>query len=295
MKKKSGISLIVLVITILVMIILAGVVIVSLQNDNPIEKAKEAKLVSSVSSARSAISQYTVNAQANILDDVSVEEKMNEILITEPITNENYIPMIGSDTRYIGCKKLDTKNKGEEIKKILGVDLTAITGKNNENGVFFVNPKTGESVFVTKPTEYLEKSLKGKEGYLLRDKNPDDVLERDLSSLNFDYNISNYYYEFKIKDNYKLNTKYKIIVECETEINEPYQASVGIGHEIYYTKDILYSEYKNQKEISMTFEIKPEDIENENQKKLWFRVPRYNKYVTDKGKIKNMVLLEITK
>ncbi len=42
MNKRRGISLIVLVITILVMIILAGVVIVSLQKNNPVEKAKEA-------------------------------------------------------------------------------------------------------------------------------------------------------------------------------------------------------------------------------------------------------------
>ena len=42
MNKRKGISLIVLVITILVMIILSGVVIVSLQKNNPIEKAKEA-------------------------------------------------------------------------------------------------------------------------------------------------------------------------------------------------------------------------------------------------------------
>ena len=42
MNKRKGISLIVLVITILVMIILAGVVVVSLQKNNPIEKAKEA-------------------------------------------------------------------------------------------------------------------------------------------------------------------------------------------------------------------------------------------------------------
>ncbi|MEG2712249.1 MAG: hypothetical protein RR988_04415, partial [Clostridia bacterium] len=40
--KKNGMSLIVLVITILVMIILAGVVVVSLAKNNPIEKSKEA-------------------------------------------------------------------------------------------------------------------------------------------------------------------------------------------------------------------------------------------------------------
>ncbi len=48
MNKRRGISLIVLVITILVMIILAGVVIVSLQKNNPIERSKEARFKANV-------------------------------------------------------------------------------------------------------------------------------------------------------------------------------------------------------------------------------------------------------
>ena len=48
MNKRKGISLIVLVITILVMIILAGVVVVSLSKNNPIEKAKEAEFKTNV-------------------------------------------------------------------------------------------------------------------------------------------------------------------------------------------------------------------------------------------------------
>ncbi len=48
MYKRRGISLIVLVITILVMIILAGVVVVSLQKNNPIERSKEARFKTNV-------------------------------------------------------------------------------------------------------------------------------------------------------------------------------------------------------------------------------------------------------
>ena len=61
MNNKKGISLIVLVITILVMIILAGVVIVSLQNDNPVDKAKEAKAKSNEANLRQAVVQYVAN------------------------------------------------------------------------------------------------------------------------------------------------------------------------------------------------------------------------------------------
>ena len=154
MNNKKGISLIVLVITILVMIILAGVVIVSLQNDNPIDKAKTAKLVDSVSSVRGAISQYAVTAQAN----ENYTTKMNEILgaaLTEGT--------------YKGWKFLDTTSKSEKIKTALGIDVSAI-----KEGKFYVNPDSGASVFVIEDANYgtpkvgaLAKAVDGKEGFFV--------------------------------------------------------------------------------------------------------------------------------
>ena len=61
MNKRKGISLIVLVITILVMIILAGVVVVSLQKNNPIEKAKTAKDTSNLSALKEELELYKTN------------------------------------------------------------------------------------------------------------------------------------------------------------------------------------------------------------------------------------------
>ena len=61
MNKRRGISLIVLVITILVMIILAGVVVVSLSKNNPIEKAKEATFKSNVASYLEELSMFHAN------------------------------------------------------------------------------------------------------------------------------------------------------------------------------------------------------------------------------------------
>ena len=60
-ENKLGISLIVLVITILVMIILAGVVVVSLQKNNPIEKAKTAKDTSNLSALKEELELYKTN------------------------------------------------------------------------------------------------------------------------------------------------------------------------------------------------------------------------------------------
>ncbi len=61
-KEKSGISLIVLIITILVMIILAGVVVVSLQKNNPIQKAKQATYLHDAAAFKEQLSVYTVKA-----------------------------------------------------------------------------------------------------------------------------------------------------------------------------------------------------------------------------------------
>ena len=126
MNNKKGISLIVLVITILVMIILAGVVVVSLQKNNPIEKAKVAKLSDSVSSVRGAISQYAATAQAS--DNVTAE--MEKIVTSTACTvtgYESYVQLQGDAT----------------VKELLG------TATENLGGEFFVNKESGDSIFVT--------------------------------------------------------------------------------------------------------------------------------------------------
>lgn len=58
---KKGMSLIVLVITILVMIILAGVVVVGLSNNNPIGQANSAKALTDLANAKQQVSLYASN------------------------------------------------------------------------------------------------------------------------------------------------------------------------------------------------------------------------------------------
>jgi len=64
MKRNKGISLIVLVITIIVIIILAGSVILSLANNNPIIKAKEATFKTSMDAYNSELLLYTTKQYA---------------------------------------------------------------------------------------------------------------------------------------------------------------------------------------------------------------------------------------
>ncbi len=61
MNKRKGVSLIVLVITIIVMIILSGVVILSLSKNNPIGKANEAKVLNAIATIKEEISLEQTN------------------------------------------------------------------------------------------------------------------------------------------------------------------------------------------------------------------------------------------
>lgn len=62
--KKRGISLIVLLITIIVMIILAGVVIIGIVKDNPIEKAAEATFKTDLTLFKNELNSYHVSEKA---------------------------------------------------------------------------------------------------------------------------------------------------------------------------------------------------------------------------------------
>lgn len=58
---KTGISLITLAITIVVIIILAAAVILTLGNNNPIDQAKKASFLSSMSTFRDELEMYSSN------------------------------------------------------------------------------------------------------------------------------------------------------------------------------------------------------------------------------------------
>ena len=107
MNKRKGISLIVLVITILVMIILAGVVVVSLQKNNPIEKAKEATFKSNV---KTYIEELSLTISNNFSNGKNIEitasgEDMQKHI---PSMTEKDFPLFvieGSELFYIGKNK----------------------------------------------------------------------------------------------------------------------------------------------------------------------------------------------
>ena len=138
MKNKKGISLIVLVITILVMIILAGVVIVSLQESNPINKAKEAGIRDTISQLRAGISQHVTFIQ-EVLD---VDNEFFKITdkAQELEGHPGYYLLKSGNTNITNLGKKDDTKDGVALKDIIGTNPDLIKGK------IYVNKK-GDALF----------------------------------------------------------------------------------------------------------------------------------------------------
>ncbi len=157
-KRRKGISLIVLVITILVMIILAGVVIVSLQKNNPIEKAKEARFKQDMISFADEYSMYLTNKIAedsNFNSRTLYASENSMIYANKPNTAYektifDIIPTLKSskyktnleimqgELFYKGNNKKEAKWLQEIGMKINNIDLADIL---IQNGVLvYVNP-----------------------------------------------------------------------------------------------------------------------------------------------------------
>ncbi|MEG0521816.1 MAG: hypothetical protein RR594_05065, partial [Clostridia bacterium] len=108
--KKAGISLIVLVITILVMIILAGAVLVGLVVNNPIGKAKEATFKSDIDGFKS---EFTMKLTGKVTSDKNflpqninvAGQDVKEYIPSLKKDYENKIEIIGGEIYYTGTNE----------------------------------------------------------------------------------------------------------------------------------------------------------------------------------------------
>lgn len=103
---KKGISLITLIITIVVIIILAAAVILTLGDNNPIDKAKEARRVSDIANIKEEIQMDVLGKQLENAGDIS-DSILQEIL-------ENYGTL--SEEENLMDKTLTTTKEKYEIK-----------------------------------------------------------------------------------------------------------------------------------------------------------------------------------
>jgi hypothetical protein len=133
MKLKKGISLIILVVTIIVIIILAGSIILSLSQNNPIKSAEEATFRSNLDVISSKLNLYISDQYSNTLGkfDVSTMTGNLSTFVSDAV---NY------DSEYsVVCGKL--LYKGTDDSKIqIAKDMGVIAGVVTINGVAVNSP-----------------------------------------------------------------------------------------------------------------------------------------------------------
>ncbi|MDD2376755.1 MAG: hypothetical protein PHD15_04240 [Clostridia bacterium] len=127
MKKNKGISLIVLVITIIVIIILAGAVILSLANNNPIESANEAKFKTNVAEYNAELAMAISNEylKDNSFDSATFEAGVWDGIGDETGTIKEYITsMTAVDGVNFEIKsgKLVYTNTEEQIQQMWALE-----------------------------------------------------------------------------------------------------------------------------------------------------------------------------
>ena len=145
LKQSKGITLISLVVTIIILIILAGISLYLVLGDNGItEKAKEAKTVTSVASAQEKLElvkgpvqlkKYSVNLDDYLEELDKVKEKY-EVDDVKRIDNDNAEIIIGGKYKFIAT---DEKNGNVKIiyqGEVVGLEISPTSGT-------YVYPTTG--------------------------------------------------------------------------------------------------------------------------------------------------------
>lgn len=106
---KSGVSLIVLVITIIVIIILSGAVLLSLAINNPIGQAVKATFLNDVSAFQSELNTYTSSQYTNTLgsfDPTRLQADENSLTYMGTVdtskTINDIIPSLNQNEKYAG-------------------------------------------------------------------------------------------------------------------------------------------------------------------------------------------------
>lgn len=114
MKKQNGITLIALVITIIVLLILAGVSIAMLTGENGIlTKANESKTASTEGEKLEAVKLALAEIVANKLSDSKTLNTINKANIQQIVTRDN------SNAGTLNLE--DVKGTGEEADKVVSV------------------------------------------------------------------------------------------------------------------------------------------------------------------------------
>ena len=117
---KKGISLIVLIITIIVILILTGAVILSFMDNNPIDSATEAAFKSDIANYNSALALYVaseieVGANSTMVTTDSIDIAAADMANVNPTLNTKYsgkFCVVDGNLAYISSELTDTVQQG---------------------------------------------------------------------------------------------------------------------------------------------------------------------------------------
>lgn len=153
MKKENGITLIALVISIIVLLILAGVTIVTLTGDNGLlTKARDAKNTSEKSAIREEIDLLLLQAKmGEKIEDLFGTDNINKDGAVYEINYKGEEILLSSTYDYI--EKVEPQDKGEwnfdvntQTLTKYNWDLTTVRGKQEVGEVIIPNYYNGKRV-----------------------------------------------------------------------------------------------------------------------------------------------------
>ena len=120
LKNKKGVSMVVLVIVIIVMIILAGTVIMSLQDDNPILESKQSRFKANLVTMRAELSEKVSKEVVNNVKiekediDVYAYDEIIKYIPSFPKKYENELAIIDGELVFIGEDE-DNRKWAEDV------------------------------------------------------------------------------------------------------------------------------------------------------------------------------------
>lgn len=162
MKKKKGISLIVLVITIIIMIVLAGAIILSLQSSGIIGKAQDAVEKSNKSNIKQAATIISSELELELLNNPNfLNGKSKTQYMKEKLTEQGFdlskIAVVEKDGGQIVIESAGIKDVIEtsENKYILLNNGTVLAAGLNDRGQLGTGDFNARNAFVQIPTETL--------------------------------------------------------------------------------------------------------------------------------------------
>ena len=251
-KDKRGISLIVLVITIILMIILGTTVILSLSGENTIKRTREAKVVSDLSSivervklviAQKQLEGINMTEGEYTLGDFGIESEYNRYIVIKD--GQIYTNMIASDSFVELAKKANISNiLPSEYTKVQYIESKG--AQYIDTGVFMDN-KTIINILYFKRVKNVDWQM-----YLgTKDEDSRIVLQQYSTRNEFFYSIDTD--ELHITD----NSEYQIIINnnefTTIDLNSDEKIIETLNSDITKKENALYLFCNNSKGRAVQF------------------------------------------